>query len=165
MSRVSKRDLANIESIASGLKFKPIKKKPIEYEMSNSSDPEDLHPLEYAKCSKKEKIETITADGEETTNTANIGDYIFSGPSGELYVLKPAKVEKMYVGSLGGTLIPEQTPRQVAKYEGEQLQFMAPWNEAMIIKPGDYLVKEQDNSGYYRIAKKEFEATYEEFDR
>ena len=30
----------------------------------------------------------------------------------------------------------------------------------MILKPGDYIVKETDSSGYYRIAKKEYEETY-----
>ena len=31
----------------------------------------------------------------------------------------------------------------------------------MVMKPGDYLVKVKDGSGYYRIAKKEFEQTYQ----
>ncbi len=131
--------------------------------MSNSDDPADLGELEYTDCSKEQEIETHTDDGKETTNTAKPGDYIFSGPSGELYVLKASKVKKMYTGEVGGTLVPEQTPRQVARYEGKQIEFMAPWDEPMVMKSGDYLVKEQDDSGYYRIAKKEFEQTYEEY--
>ena len=164
MKKLSKRDdLADIEVIAAKLEFKPIKKKPLEYIMSNSSDPADLKPLEYTDSSKEQEIETFTDDGKETTNIAKKGDFIFAGPSGELYVLKLSKVKEMYTGGIGGTLIPEQTPRQVARYEGKKIEFMAPWDETMVMKPGDYLVKEKDGSGYYRIAKKEFEQTYEEF--
>jgi hypothetical protein len=37
--------------------------------------------------------------------------------------------------------------------------FTAPWGESMILKPGDYLVKDGD-AGYYRIAKLEYDQTY-----
>ena len=59
-----------------------------------------------------------------------------------------------------GDIYPEQSPRQVALYNGEQTTFKAPWGEDMIIKSGDYLVKDPANAGYYRIAKVEFEKTY-----
>lgn len=161
MKRLSQREeLANIEEIAAKLNFKPVRKKALEYKQTGQ---DQLSPLTYAISKHQDRIETITGDGLETTNAANVGDYIFCGPSGELYVLKESKVKKMYTGSMGGTLTPEQTPRQVARYEGKQIQFTAPWGEAMVLKPDDYLVKEQDSSGYYRIAKKEFEQTYEAF--
>jgi hypothetical protein len=83
-----------------------------------------------------------------------------SGPSGETYVLKAAKFSKLYQGSIGETVVPEQNPRMVALYDGDQvINFMAPWGENMVLKPGDYLVKDGD-SGYYRIAKVEYEQTY-----
>lgn len=163
MEKLSKRDkdLVDIDEIAAELKFKPVKKRKLKYEMSNSNDSADLKPLQYVESDKEQEIETITGDGKETTNTAKKGDYIFAGPSRELYVLKPVKVRKMYTGEIGGTLVPEQTPRQVAEYNGPTVEFMAPWDESMIMKKGDYLVKESDNSGFYRIAKKEFEETYD----
>jgi hypothetical protein len=48
----------------------------------------------------------------------------------------------------------------VAEYTGkEPVTFKASWGEDMILKPGDYLVKEGEGA-YYRIAKKEYEQTY-----
>jgi len=159
MIRISQRDGADIEQVASGLEFKPVKKKATQYQFIK--DINSLEPFTYTiNRGKPVQIDTITSDGKETTNVAQTGDIIFSGPSKEQYVLKPAKVQKMYEGKIGQNLIPEQTPRQVALYQGEPISFMASWGEQMVIKPGDYLVKEQDGSGYYRIAQKEFEETY-----
>jgi hypothetical protein len=158
---LKRAELVDINEIASKLNFQPARKKPVGYVMSNHSTAEDLRPLEYTIADKDQVVETYTSDGKETTNTAHKGDFIFSGPSGELYVLKPSKVQKVYTGSIGGTLTPEQSNRSVTLYNGPEINFTAPWGESMVLKPGDYLVKEQDNSGYYRIAKKEFEQTYE----
>jgi hypothetical protein len=83
-----------------------------------------------------------------------------SGPSRENYVVKAAKFPKLYQGTMGGPVIPEQGPRMVALYTGQQsVTFTAPWGESMVLKPGDYLVKDGD-AGYYRIAKAEYEQTY-----
>ena len=83
-----------------------------------------------------------------------------SGPSRENYVVKAAKFPKLYQGKLGDIIMPEQSPRLVSKYTGQQpITFTAPWGESMILKPGDYLVKDGDQ-GYYRIAKAEYEQTY-----
>jgi hypothetical protein len=43
----------------------------------------------------------------------------------------------------------------------QTITFQAPWGEQMILKNGDYVVREADGKGYYRIAKAEFEKTYE----
>lgn len=87
---------------------------------------------------------------------------MISGPSQEKYVIKGEKFNKLYQGGMGNTVVPEQSPRQVAQYRGNQeVTFTAPWGESMVLKPGDYLVKDPDNTGYYRIARQEFEATYQ----
>lgn len=104
-------------------------------------------------------ITTYTSDGKETQNTAEPGDIVMSGPSGEKYVIKAKKFDKLYTGGVGNTVTPEQGPRTVALYKGKPMSFTAPWGEQMIIKPGDWLVKDGDK-GYYRIAKKEFKETY-----
>jgi hypothetical protein len=105
-------------------------------------------------------VDTITSDGKETTNTAEAGDIMLSGPSQENYVIKGAKFGKLYQGEIGSTVVPEQSPRQVAVYTApDAVQFTAPWGESMVIKPGDYLVRDGD-AGYYRIAKAEYEQTY-----
>ena len=41
----------------------------------------------------------------------------------------------------------------------QPITFKAPWGEDMILKRGDYLVKDGDQ-GYYRIAQKEYDETY-----
>jgi hypothetical protein len=46
--------------------------------------------------------------------------------------------------------------------ELEILEFVAPWGESMIVKPGDYLVTPPEKNEIYRIAQKEFEETYKQ---
>ena len=43
----------------------------------------------------------------------------------------------------------------------QEFQFMAPWDEEMVVKENDFLVSPQDFSEVYRIARKEFFETYE----
>jgi hypothetical protein len=38
------------------------------------------------------------------------------------------------------------------------ISFVAPWGEAMVLQPGDYLVK--SDGGYYRIEREAFRTTY-----
>jgi hypothetical protein len=153
----------DIKSVTDKLQFKPVTKKPVKYsnhgEVEDSSALEDMEPMSFATATGDMEVVTITADGKETENTAVPGDIIMSGPSGEKYVVKAAKFEKLYTKQDDDTVIPEQSPRQVARYIGkDEVTFTAPWGEQMVLKPGDYLVK--DGEGFYRVAKKEYEATY-----
>lgn len=129
------------------------------------------------------RLETVTADGVETANTCSPGDIVVSGPSREQYVMKAEKFARLYVGAVGGTVFPEQSLRDVAKVsrevvrrlisavasslEGDReldaiiFRFMAPWGTEMVLKPGDYLVRERVGV-YYRIARTEFLETYED---
>jgi hypothetical protein len=153
----------DIKSVTDKLEFTPVTKKALPYkphgEIADSSALEGMEPMTFATATSEMKVVTITADGKETENTAVPGDIIMSGPSGEKYVVKSAKFEKLYTKQEDGTVIPEQSPRQVARYDGtDEVTFTAPWGEQMVLKPGDYLVK--DGDGFYRIAKKEYEITY-----
>ena len=106
------------------------------------------------------RVPTIVAGEKETLNTARKGDIIVCGPLGEKYVIKSDKFPKLYTGTIGGAVTPEQSPRLVAKYDGDDpIVFAAPWGETMIAKPGDWIVR--DGKGYYRIAKVVFDATYD----
>lgn len=155
---------SSLEDVVSDLEFKPTTKQPKQYkpaeDITDASDLGKMTPMTFARNTVPGlRVVTITADGKETENTANEGDVIMSGPSGEQYVIKGPKFDKLYTENPDGTRIPEQSPRQVSKYEGtEEITFTAPWGESMILKPGDYLVK--DGDGYYRIAKTEYEQTY-----
>jgi hypothetical protein len=150
----------DIQQLAAGLDFRPVRKKPIPYEPTEATDLNQMPKLSYMVNSEPQTVITYTADGKETENRAEAGDIIMSGPSREKYVLKPNKFAKVYQGQIGGTVIPEQSPRMVATYDGDrEVRFIAPWGESMVLKPGDYLVKDGDD-GHYRIAKLEFEHTY-----
>lgn len=149
----------DIDGIAASMEFKPVTKLPIQYRYVPDGYPDDLPPLSYTQSRVEQRIVTVTADGKETENMAKVGDFIFSGPSGERYVLTDAKLRKNYQGIPGQTLVPEQSPRMVARYDGrDTVNFKAPWGEMMVLKPGDFLVKGDD--GYYRIAAKEYKLTY-----
>jgi len=148
----------DIEQVASGMQFLPTSKKKLTYRPSQDS--ENMPAMSYAVAPERMPVVTVTSDGKETQNVAEQGDVIISGASGERYVVKAAKFPKLYVGQVGGPVHPEQSPRNVAVYVGsEVVQFTAPWGESMVLKPGDYLVKE-DEGKYYRIAKHEYEETY-----
>lgn len=109
------------------------------------------------------EVFTFTTDGLETKNTAQVGDMIMSGVTGEQYVIRRDKFVKMYDLFDGTTVIPNQSPRTVAEVSTNLLQypitFVASWGELMTLKPGDFLVRDGDN--VYRIARKEFLESYD----
>ena len=147
----------DINQVAASLEFKPTRKLAKQYTQAAST--ENMPAMSYATAEKEMPVVTITVDGKETQNVAAPGDIIMSGPSKEQYVIKAAKFPKLYQVT-GDTAIPEQSPRMVAVYTGKDMvNFTAPWGESMVLKPGDYLVKDGD-AGYYRIAKVEYEQTY-----
>ena len=150
----------DINQVASTLQFKPVTKQKLVYKYVENGKPGSMSPMTYTKSTVQQPVVTTTTDGKETQNTAEVGDIIMSGATGENYVVKAAKLPKLYTGNVGSDIYPEQSPRQVALYSGEPVTFKAPWGEDMVIKPGDYLVKDPANTGYYRIAKVEFEKTY-----
>ena len=152
--------------------FKQTTKKPLKYQFFDLSknDINNMTAMSYGQLSTKQRVITYTSDGKETENDGNIGDFVMIGPSKEKYVLKQEKFPKLYQGKVGEVIIPEQNPRYVAKITkelldkfnlGTTIKFIASWGEEMILKEGDYLVKVGDKD-YYRIAKLEYEKTYNE---
>lgn len=150
----------DINQVASQLDFLPTKKQAKQYKFVKAGEPGKMPPMTYTIAASEMPVVTYTSDGKETQNVAAQGDIVMSGPSKENYVVKAAKFPKLYQGEMGQTVVPEQSPRMVAVYTGkEPISFVAPWGENMVLKPGDYLVKDGDQ-GYYRIAKVEYEQTY-----
>lgn len=149
----------SLESILPTLKFMQTTKQPKKYTYVDSV--ENMPPMSYAVAKQQQSVVTYTADGKETQNVAEPQDIIMSGPSKEQYVVKADKFPKLYTGEIGNEVIPEQSPRTVARVDSieQPVTFKAPWGEDMILKKGDYLVKDGDQ-GYYRIAQKEYDATY-----
>ena len=150
----------DINSIASQLRFLPTTKQAKRYRFVANGQPGQMPAMSYTVSQQEQPVITVTADGKETQNVAGVNDIIMSGPSRENYVVKAAKFPKLYQGQVGQTVIPEQSPRQVAQYRGrDTVTFTAPWGENMVLKPGDYLVRDGDQ-GYYRIAQAEYGQTY-----
>lgn len=152
------------QNILSSLNYKPVKKKRIIYLFYDllKGSLDQMPKLSYgANPEDGVKVTTVLPDGKETENTAMKDDIIMSGNSREKYVIKSAKFPKLYEGSIGGKVYPEQSDRMVAFYTGkDSISFTASWGEQMVLKKGDYVVREKDDGGYYRIAKAEFEKTY-----
>jgi hypothetical protein len=152
--------VVDIDQVASQLTFLPTKKQAKQYKFVNNGEPGSMPAMTYTIATTEIPVVTYTSDGKETQNVAQPDDIIMSGPSKENYVVKAAKFPKLYQGQIGKTVVPEQSPRMVALYSGnEVVNFVAPWGENMVLKPGDYVVKDGDQ-GYYRIAKAEYEQTY-----
>lgn len=149
----------DISQVASQLEFLPTRKKAIQYKFVKDGEQGRMPPMTYTVLNTDQLVVTHTTDGKETQKNAKAGDIMMSGPSKENYAIDAAKFGKNYQGQLGQTVIPEQNPRQVVLYTGtEPVSFAASWGEQMVLKPGDYLVKDGDH--YYRIAKVEYEQTY-----
>lgn len=158
MLQILENKLVDINQVANQLQFLPTSKKKLMYRPAQ--DINNMPPMSYIVAQQQMPINTITSDGKETQNVAEQNDIVMSGPSREQYVIKSNKFAKLYVGQIGGPIYPEQSPRNVALYNGQTaVNFTAPWGESMVLKPGDYLVKEAEGK-YYRIAKNEYEMTY-----
>ena len=152
-------NITTLEQLVPTLTWKQTTKQPKKYSFVHST--KDMGPMSYAVASNQEEVVTYTLDGKETQNVAQPNDIIISGPSRERYVIKAVKFPKLYTGKIGNDIIPEQSPRTVAHVENIDypITFKAPWGEDMILKQGDYLVKDGEQ-GYYRIAQHEYEQTY-----
>ena len=118
-------------------------------------------------------VTTITGDGVETVNTAKENDYIVQNQTEakELYLLNRDKLFQRYQPSYqvdDGWVLFKPTGKVKAIVVTDDViqtigsEFIAPWGEPMKVAVGDMLcVPYPNNNEVYRIAKKEFEETYE----
>lgn len=106
-------------------------------------------------------VKTIIGNEQETQNVMKRGDVLVTGPRGESYVMPTTKFVQLY-NIVDCVAVPRKLPKMVAHVTKRDLSrpitFTAPWGEQMILKPGDYLVK--DGNGYYRIESSVFKETY-----
>jgi len=117
-----------------------------------------LLKLKYRIAQKGEKVDTIINGEKETNNTANEGDFIIIGVKGENYILSPNKVKEKYNIVDDETITTKPVKIKAKEYKGKDIQFKASWGENMILKSGDYLVRNNDE--YYRIEKNAFAELY-----
>ena len=124
-----------------------------------------------------ETIITTCGGKVETLHTAVADDIIVKnvmpGSSAETYILKKGKFTKRY--ELSGSVFNVDGQRfelAIAKgevdafiYQGDEITFIAPWNEPMFCQPGDYICSEDKfypgADDIYRIAAAEFKGSYE----
>lgn len=134
----------------------------------------------YARAAETgERINSYTADGLETTNTANADDFIVRNQTGaaEEYIVPAHKFNQRYVWlreheagwmeyqSLGQVVAVELDEAALAALDmPETFHFTAPWGEAMVAKAGDFLVGPPGLAEIYRIARQEFFETYRKAD-
>lgn len=153
--KIKLSEQTDINQIASQLRFLPTTKKKLTYQYVDSD--QNMPAMTYTVAKTDRLLKTPLDNSEKQVKT---NDIIVSGPSRENYSVDAAKFPKLYAGQIGGPIHPEQTPRNVAYYDGkETIQFSPSWGGTMTLEPGDYLVKEAEGK-YYRIAKKEYEMTY-----
>ena len=129
---------------------------------SNGTDFEKFTKIKARPAQPGEVIETITADGKETMNTANEGDFVVSnlGGSGEEYILGGDKLAKRY-REIGNGIYQATGECRGVTYNGPETSFQASWGQPMVLKPGDMIVTPLPQKGeVYRIARQEFESTY-----
>ena len=154
MLQLLESQMTDINQVASQLQFLPTNKQKLVYQYVDSD--ENMPAMTYTVAKQETLLHTPLDNSQKQVK---VNDIIMSGPSRENYSVDAAKFPKLYVGQIGGPIHPEQTPRNVAVYNGEPIKFTPSWGGSMDLYPGDYLVKE-DEGKYYRIAKKEYEMTY-----
>lgn len=130
----------------------------------------------YARMAEEgERIDTITSDGLETSNTAEKGDFVVKNKTEaeECYILKPESFNNAYKFLRkhdegfneyvsNKKIIAVEIDASFFKDENEkELYFVAPWGSKMVVKENDYLVCPIGYTEIYRIARKEFFETYQ----
>ena len=129
---------------------------------SNGTDFEKFTQIKARPARSGEMIETVTADGKETMNQAQQGDFVVSnlGGSGEEYILSGDKLAKRYK-EVGDGIYQATGECRGVTYSGPETSFQASWGQPMVLKPGDMIVTPLPQKGeVYRIARQEFESTY-----
>jgi hypothetical protein len=154
--------MESFKTLVKTISFKKASKKKIQYKFKPSID--ELVKNSYTVCKEDNKviITQLQSDKQiETKNTANKGDIVIKGPFGEVYTMNFTKFIALYNVN-NGNATPVQSHRYVAEVTKKQLKctitFKSPWNEDMLLIPGDYLVK--DGKGFYRIERNAFKKTY-----
>lgn len=107
-----------------------------------------------------ERIDTVIDGKLETTNKANVGDYVVTGPKGEEYIISWDKFKKRYVKTSNpgeykaiGTCWAFKLKQPIA--------FTASWGELMTGQPGDFIAStDSKGSDPYRIEHDIFLKTY-----
>lgn len=113
-----------------------------------------------------DKLETIINGELETVNTAKNYDLLVEGIDGEQYFVNIEKFLDRYIVETNFTnefqVFQAKGYCYAYEYLGEDIKFIAPWNEEMIVKKGDFLATPNEEvREVYRIERNIFFKTYE----
>jgi hypothetical protein len=121
------------------------------------------------KVKRRTPVETILADGtRETSNVAESGDYIVTGPRGERYALPPETFEARYKLKPGAKTVYLACGETVAAQNpfGKPISIMASWGERQF-GAADCMIADRIEPATdkragrpYIIGRAEFEETY-----
>lgn len=114
------------------------------------------------------KLVTRIDGQDEVVNTVRRGDVVITGPKSEQYAVDAKKFPDLY-DLHEGIAIPRPNARTVARVTQSawnfafgnnvpHINFQTSWGEDMILKQGDYLVK--DGRNFYRVAASAYNTTY-----
>ena len=97
---------------------------------SNGTDFEKFTQIKARPARPGEMIETVTADGKETMNQAQQGDFVVSnlGGSGEEYILSGDKLAKRYK-EVGNGIYQATGECRGVEYSGPETSFEASWDK------------------------------------
>lgn len=140
--------------------------------MARKSKPVDARPATVGEI----VVTIIKGEGKETTSKpAEAGDMVVRNrceeTGNEQFLVTAAVFQRRYDGPLGeagsdgwSAYRPHGVPLRyilVQPQDGE-FQFLAPWGEPMIARPGDVIVQDPDKpADTYRVHKAAFVCTYE----
>lgn len=118
------------------------------------------------KAMNGEIVETILDGIVETTNTAKENDIIALGQKNETYLMAFDKFKIRYVIDKNMTSDYQEFKANgqciAFEYTGENIEFMAPWHQLMIVNTGDFLATTDESvPEVYRIEREVFFITYE----
>ncbi len=104
-----------------------------------------------------ELLQTVYDNFVTTVNIAKPGDWKITSPCGDQYFLPTEKLEKLYDPLSNGMFAPK--PNRVSFIMvREPIKTMAPWGSLQYLRPGDYLVKR--NEEIYGILENDFQNNY-----
>lgn len=121
-------------------------------------------------------VTVIAGEGIETrSKPAKAGDMVVRNRCKETgfeqYLVKPAKFEALYGAPIGPANDQGWRPYRpkgkemlytIVRPEDGAFNFLAPWGEAMVARPGDALVRDPvDATDLYRVAAASFDCTYD----
>ena len=134
----------------------------------NVEDYNDLKPLTYTILLKKTEIITRINGKIETKQMLDRGDYVLCGRKKEKFGHKLEKILNLFdLGMMTNKLVKRRGFKLTKKnlnfnhsIKGKEIVIKPSWGGEQVLKENDYILYENDNSGYYGVEEGAFKKTY-----